>query len=51
MKKIIVTRDGPYVVSGSVPLTVQVITPNEEGFSWDWKQGKTFDTKSDYCAL
>ena len=49
MKKIIVTRDGPYVVSGSVPLTVQVISPNEEGFSWDWKQGKTFDTKSDYA--
>ena len=47
--KIVITKDGPYRVSGNVPLTVQVITPDKEGFSWDWKQGKTFDTKSDYA--
>jgi len=47
-KKIVVSKDGPYIVSGNIPLTVQIITPNEEGFSWDWNQGKTFDTKSDY---
>ena len=48
MKKIIVSKDGPYIVSGNIPLTVQIITPNKEGFSWDWRQGKTFDTKPDY---
>jgi CDGSH-type Zn-finger protein len=48
LKKIIVSKDGPYLVSGNIPLSVQIITPNKEGFSWDWKQGKTFDTKSDY---
>ena len=47
-KRIVVSKDGPYLVSGNIPLSVQVITPNKEGFSWDWKQGKTFDTKPDY---
>ncbi len=48
LKKIVVSKDGPYLVSGNIPLSVQVITPNKEGFSWDWKQGKTFDTKPEY---
>ena len=48
LKKIIVSQEGPYLVSGNIPLTVQIITPDKEGFSWDWKEGKTFDTKSDY---
>lgn len=48
LKKIVVSKDGPYVVYGSIPLTVQIITPDKEGFSWDWKQGKTFDTKTKY---
>jgi CDGSH-type Zn-finger protein len=47
-KRIVVSKDGPYLVAGNIPLTVQIITPNAEGFSWDWKQGKAFETKSDY---
>lgn len=47
-KKIIVSKDGPYVVSGDIPLSVEIITNNKEGFSWDWKKGKTFETKSEY---
>ena len=47
--KIVVSKDGPYLVSGNVPLSIQIITPNKEGLSWDWKQGKKFDVKeSDY---
>ena len=47
--KIVVSKDGPYLVSGNVPLSIQIITPNKEGLSWDWKQGKKFDAKtSDY---
>ena len=49
MKKITVTRNGPYLVSGNIPLALQVITPDEEGFSWDWKEGKTFETKQQYA--
>ncbi len=46
--KIVVSEDGPYIVSANIPLAMQIITPNEEGFSWDWKRGKTFDTKGNY---
>lgn len=46
--KVVVTENGPYVVSGPVPLAVQVITPNAEGFSWDWEAGRSFDVTSTY---
>jgi CDGSH-type Zn-finger protein len=46
--KVVVTEDGPYVVTGEVLLTVQVITPNEEGFSWDWVQGQSFRIEKSY---
>jgi len=48
-RKIIITKNGPYVVSGDIPLTVEVITNNKEGYSWDWKKGKTFKTESSYA--
>jgi CDGSH-type Zn-finger protein len=47
-KRIVVTENGPYRVSGSVHLRVQAITPNEEGMSWDWKTGQTFKTENEY---
>ncbi|MEA3199605.1 MAG: hypothetical protein QOE90_1033 [Thermoplasmata archaeon] len=47
--KIVVTKDGPYVVTGEVPLRVQTITPNAEGFSWDWVKGRAFDVGSRYA--
>ena len=46
--KIVVTKDGPYAVHGAVPLAIQVITPNAEGFSWDWVQGPSFKTDTNY---
>lgn len=46
--KIVVSENGPYVVSGNVPLALQIISPNQEGLSWDWKEGKSFDTVSEY---
>ncbi len=46
--KIVVTADGPYVVSGHVPLALQVITPNEEGLSWEWQQGASLDASPTY---
>ncbi|MCI4372943.1 MAG: CDGSH iron-sulfur domain-containing protein [Thermoplasmata archaeon] len=46
--KIVVTKNGPYVVSGHVPLSVQVIRPNEEGLSWNWEETKTFDVGAEY---
>jgi CDGSH-type Zn-finger protein len=47
-KKIVVSRDGPYKVSGGVPLSMQIINPNKEGLSWDWKKAKDFKTQEEY---
>ena len=47
-KKILISKDGPCIVSGDIPLVVEIITNNKDGYSWDWKQGKKFETKSEY---
>ena len=46
--KIVVSENGPYIVSGNVPLAVQTIVPDPQGFSWDWAQGRTFRTGGTY---
>jgi CDGSH-type Zn-finger protein len=46
--RIVVSKDGPYAVSGEIPLSLQSIIPNKEGFSWDWKEGKAFKTEPEY---
>jgi len=46
--KIIVSTDGPYIVSGDVPLTMQTITPNAQGESWEWVAGRSFETTETY---
>ncbi len=46
--KIVVSENGPYLVSGSVPLSIQTIIPDERGFSWDWESGKTLTKASKY---
>jgi CDGSH-type Zn-finger protein len=46
---IVITANGPYLVSGGVPLDVQTITPNDEGGSWTWTTGRSFDAKPVYA--
>jgi CDGSH-type Zn-finger protein len=46
--KIVVTRNGPYRVTGSVPLSVVVIRPNEEGLSWNWEETRTLEAGPEY---
>ncbi len=48
-RKIVVTKNGPYLVYGGVPLAVEYIEPNEEGGSWQYRRGKTFDVKPAYA--
>jgi CDGSH-type Zn-finger protein len=48
-RRIVVTKNGPYVVTGAVPLAVQAIVPDAEGASWDWKQGKKFKVEDKYA--
>jgi len=46
--KVVVTKNGPYVVSGNVPLAVQVIRPNVEGLSWDWDETRKLEGGAKY---
>ncbi|HTF57059.1 MAG TPA: CDGSH iron-sulfur domain-containing protein [Planctomycetota bacterium] len=45
--KVVVSKNGPYVVTGNIPIQIQSITPNKDGFSWDWTPGKSFETKAE----
>jgi CDGSH-type Zn-finger protein len=48
--RITVSKNGPYLVSGEVPIAEQLIVTNEEGESVAWRRGKTYDPKAS-CAL
>jgi CDGSH-type Zn-finger protein len=47
--KIEVTKDGPYLVSGNLPLSEQWIVTNEEGDSLDYREGKKFPAQAQYA--
>ena len=47
-QKIVVSENGPYVVTGSVPLSIQAIIPDKNGFSWEWREGKRFQAPETY---
>jgi len=41
---VVVTRNGPYVVTGQVPMAYQVIATDDDGANWTWKQGDAVPT-------
>lgn len=45
---ITVSKNGPYLVSGGVPLAQQIIGADEEGNSRDWRRGETYDAAPEY---
>ncbi len=47
--RIMITKNGPYVVVGAVPLAVQTIESNSEGESWEWAEGRAFEAKDQYA--
>jgi CDGSH-type Zn-finger protein len=47
--KITVSKDGPYLVEGSVPLARQHIVTNSEGESLEWKEGEAFPPDAKYA--
>jgi len=49
-KKITVSKNGPYLVSGAVPLMIQDIGVDDKGLSIEWVKGKDFPA-SESCAL
>lgn len=47
-QKIKVTLNGPYIVSGSVPLSRQVIITDDEGYSCKWHEDKKYELQKQY---
>ena len=47
--KVQITRNGPYRVSGGLPLGEQIIGVNREGESVRWDQGRTFPLQQQYA--
>jgi CDGSH-type Zn-finger protein len=48
--KITITENGPYLISGSLPISEQWIVTNAEGDSLDYREGKKFPAPAQ-CAL
>jgi CDGSH-type Zn-finger protein len=47
--KIQVTKDGPYLVSGDLPLSEQLIVTNAEGESLDYREGRKYPAQKQYA--
>lgn len=47
--RVTVTKDGPYLVSGGVPLAKYIIVSDTEGGSESWKQGKDSPPQASYA--
>jgi CDGSH-type Zn-finger protein len=47
--KITIVKDGPYLVSGGVPLSVQTMCIDKEGQCHGWKESKKFPLQEDYA--
>jgi CDGSH-type Zn-finger protein len=46
--RITVTQNGPYRVTGSVPLVPRTIVTDDEGFSVEWGEGDPYATEATY---
>jgi CDGSH-type Zn-finger protein len=46
--KVVILKDGPYLVSGSLPLEKEIIICDKEGNSAEWKKGGKFPQKENY---
>lgn len=46
--KVEVTEDGPYVVTGAIPLSKLIIATDAEGGSESWQQGKVYGVEETY---
>jgi hypothetical protein len=46
--KVVVSKDGPYLVTGDVPLAEQIIATDERGGSEAWEQGAAYRRQASY---
>ena len=47
--KIQVTRDGPYLVTGGIPLLKQILVCDKKGNSIGWREGETIPAGESYA--
>ena len=47
--KITISRNGPYLVTGGVPLIQEEICNDEEGYCRTWKSAKRFPVQEEYA--
>jgi len=47
-QKITVIKDGPYVVTGNIPLSRMIISRDEDGYSYEWREGKRYPLRETY---
>jgi len=47
--KLTVSKNGPYIVSGSVPLAIQTVGVDRNGGSSEWVEGKAFASSPQYA--
>jgi len=47
--KVKVTPNGPYIVSGSVPLSRKIIVTDEEGYSYKWHEDRKYELQNQYA--
>ena len=46
---VVISRDGPYIVSGDAPLSEEIIGANTRGESIKWQRGKAYDSPAKYA--
>jgi CDGSH-type Zn-finger protein len=47
--RVVVSKDGPYLVTGEVPLSEQIIATDSEGGSESWEQGATYKDQASFA--
>lgn len=47
--KVVVSKNGPYLVSGEVPLAKQTIVADAQGGSQDWKESQPYPPQASYA--
>jgi len=47
--KIRTSKNGPYLVSGAIPLAKQIIGIDAEGYSYEWREGNKYPSKDNYA--
>jgi CDGSH-type Zn-finger protein len=47
--KIVIAPNGPYLVSGALPVTLETIVPNDTGNSWEWQTGRAIEAGERYA--